>query len=156
VEGAVARNRTARERHVDEIAEALPIRAATLARLFLAHTTFELSRTEIGVLHALSERPRRITELAKREGVTQPAITLLVDRLQKRDWVRRTEDPEDRRAVRVRLTPAGRRLYQQLRNEFRALLHEDMATLDDADVAALARAVEILDEVIGRLEEREP
>jgi DNA-binding MarR family transcriptional regulator len=156
VEGAVASSQVARARHVDEIAEALPIRAATLARLFLAHTTFQLSRTEIGVLHALSEHPRRITELAAREGVTQPAITLLVNRLQDRGWVRRTDDPRDRRAVRVRLTPEGRRLYEQLRSEFRALLHEDAATLDDADVATLARAVEILDDLIARLEERQP
>jgi DNA-binding MarR family transcriptional regulator len=156
VEGAVASSQVGRARHVDEIAEALPIRAATLARLFLAHTTFQLSRTEIGVLHALSERPRRITELAAREGVTQPAITLLVNRLQDRGWVRRTDDPKDRRAVRVRLTSDGRRIYGQLRSEFRALLHEDVATLADADVATLARAVEILDDLIARLEGRQP
>jgi DNA-binding MarR family transcriptional regulator len=54
--------------------------------------------------------------------------------------------------VLVELTVAGRVLFDQLRAEFRALLHEDMATLEDEDVEALARAVEILDEMIDRLE----
>jgi DNA-binding MarR family transcriptional regulator len=144
-----------RGRRVDEIAEALPVRAAALSRLFMAYTSAAISRTEIGVLHVLSERPRRITELAAREGVTQPAITLLVNRLENRGLVQRTADPFDRRAVLVELTPGGDELLERLRSEYRALLHEDMATLDDDDVAALARAVEILDELIDRLEWRE-
>jgi DNA-binding MarR family transcriptional regulator len=146
----------ARSDRVEEIAEALPVRAAALSRLFVTHTSAGISRTEIGVLHVLSERPRRITELAAREGVTQPAITLLVNRLENRDLVARTSDPLDRRAVLVELTPGGHELLDQLRAEYRALLHEDMAALDDDDVAALARAVEILEEVIERLESREP
>jgi DNA-binding MarR family transcriptional regulator len=107
------------------------------------------------VLRSLFERPRRITELAAAEGVTQPAITLLVNRLEERGWVERAPDPTDARAVLVGLTPHGRQVFETLRAEYRALLHEEMATLPDRDVAALARAVEILDELIGRLRERE-
>ena len=138
----------------EEIAEALPVRAAAISRLFMAHTTVPISRTEIGVLYVVSERPRRITELAAREGVTQPAITLLVNRLAERGWLRRTPDPLDGRAVLVELTPDGCALLDQLRAEFRALVHEEMALLDDEDVGALARAVEILDGMIERLEDR--
>ncbi len=137
----------------EDIAEALPVRAATIARLFMTHTTVPLSRTEIGVLNVVSERPRRITELAMREGVTQPAITLLVNRLAQRGWLRRAPDPLDGRAVLVELTPAGCALLDQIRAEFRALVHEDMALLDDNDLTALARAVEILDGMIERLED---
>jgi DNA-binding MarR family transcriptional regulator len=137
-----------------DIAEALPVRAAAISRLFMAHTTVPLSRTEIGVLNVVSEQPRRITELAAREGVTQPAITLLVNRLAERGWLRRTRDPLDGRAVLVELTPAGCALLDQVRAEFRALVRDDMAALDDDDLNALARAVEILDEMIERLEDR--
>src|SRR5919109_3216879 len=92
---------------LDEIAEALPQRATTISRLFLMHTSVEISRTELGVLRCLFERPRRITELAAREGVTQPAITMLVNRLEERGWVARGSDPNDGRAVLVTLTPDG-------------------------------------------------
>src|SRR5215831_14592023 len=92
-----------RGRRLDEIAEALPQRAAALSRLFLTRSSIGVSRTEVGVLNALVTRPCRITELAAREGVTQPAITLLVNRLAARGWVHRATDPTDRRVVLVEL-----------------------------------------------------
>jgi DNA-binding MarR family transcriptional regulator len=144
----------ARGRRLDEIAEALPTRAATLSRLFLRQASVAVTRTEAGVLYALRAQPFRITELAEREGVTQPAITLLVNRLEERGWLSRGADPKYGRAVLVSLTPAGESVIDRLRGEYRALLHEDMATLDDDEVETLARAIEILDGLIERLEER--
>ena len=144
-----------RTRHLDDIAEALPRRAAALSRLFLAQTSAGISRTEVGVVGALAVRPHRVTELAAGEGLTQPAITRLVDRLQDRGWVRRQSDPDDGRVVIVRLTPAGQEMYGRLRAEYRALVHEEMATLADADVETLARAIDVLDELIARLQERD-
>src|ERR1039458_1593870 len=132
-------------------AEALPQRGATLSRLFLTRTSMAISRTEAGVVGALSQRPWRITELAAREGVTQPAITSLVNRLEERGWVERHGDPRDARVVLVRLTGQGREVHERLRREYRALLHEEMATLGDHDVQTLARAIEILDGLIERL-----
>ena len=110
-----------------------------------------MSRTEVGVLRNLNAGSRRITELASEERVTQPAITLLVNRLEERGWVKRFADPSDGRAVLVSLTPVGEGVFEQLRAEYRALLHEEMAMLDDSEVAALAAAVEILDKLIERL-----
>lgn len=146
----------ARTRQLDDIAEALPQRAAALTRLFLTRTSLAVSRIEAGVMRAVSADPQRITELASAEGVTQPAITLLVNRLQDRGWVARETDPCDRRAVLVRLTPAGREVFDTLRAEYRALLHDEMAMLGDREIETLARAIDVLDELIARLTEREP
>ena len=144
-----------RSMQLDEIAEALPQRSSALSRLFLTTTSVCVSRTEVGVLRNLRAGPRRITELAAEERVTQPAITLLVNRLQERGWVERIPDPSDGRAVLVSLTPAGREVFEGLRAEYRALMHEEMASLDDSEIETLAAAVEILDKVIARLRERE-
>jgi DNA-binding MarR family transcriptional regulator len=146
-----AANTALRGRQLDDIAVALPQRARELTQLFLARTSVPVSGTEAAVLSALSEQPRRITELAARESVTQPGITLLVNRLQERGWVRREGDPGDRRAVLVTLTPDGHDALDRLRSEYRALLHEEMATLPDQDVQTLADAIEILDRLIERL-----
>ncbi len=144
-----------RSRQLDEIAEALPERSSALSRLFLTRTSICVSRTEVGVLRILSHGPRRITELACIERVTQPAITLLVNRLAERGWVERVADPSDGRAVLVSLTSAGGDAFEQLRAEYRAMLHEQMAMLCDEDVDTLARSVEILDGLIERLTERD-
>jgi DNA-binding MarR family transcriptional regulator len=140
-----------RSGQLDEIAEALPQRSAELSRLFLTRTSLCVSRTEVGVLRSLRGGRQRITELAAHERVTQPAITLLVNRLTERGWVERVSDPTDGRAVLVSLTPAGEEAFEQLRAEYRALLHEEMASLEDEEVETLAAAVVVLDKLIGRL-----
>jgi len=140
-----------RSSQLDEIAEALPQRSSALSRLFLTRSAVCVSRTEVGVLRTLNDGSRRITELATEERVTQPAITLLVNRLEERGWVKRIPDPSDGRAVLVSLTPVGEETFEQLRAEYRALLHEEMAMLDDDEVETLAAAVEILDKLIARL-----
>lgn len=144
-----------RSSQLDEIAEGLPQRSSELSRLFLTRTSVCVSRTEVGVLRKLFSEPRRITELAAEERVTQPAITLLVNRLTERGWVERIPDPTDGRAVLVSLTPAGQEVFERLRAEYRALLHEEMVSLEDAEVETLAAAVAILDKLIDRLKERE-
>jgi DNA-binding MarR family transcriptional regulator len=145
---------TPRAQQLDEIAEALPQRASALSQIFLTRSSVCVSRTEVGVLRRLAAGPRRITTLAADERVTQPAITLLVNRMEQRGWVVRATDPADRRAVLVTLTPAGQDALAQLRAEYRALLHEEMAELDDDQVGTLAAAVQILDALIERLGER--
>jgi DNA-binding MarR family transcriptional regulator len=142
-----------RGRQLDDIAEALPQRATNLARLFIRRSSLKLSRTEIGVLGATSDTPQRITDLAAAEGVTQPAITSLVNRLAERGWVTRRPDPEDGRVVLVATTASGRSVLNQVRAEYRAFFHEEMASLADDEVAVLATAIEILDKLVGRLSE---
>lgn len=150
MQAALAQNRQER---LDEVAEALPQRAASLTRLFLRRTGTDVSRTEAGVLSSIAVEPRRITDLACSAGVTQPAITLLVNRLQERGWVTREPDPEDRRVVRVRMTIAGEQAFGALRAEYRALLRREMAALSDEEVEVLARATEVIDRLIARLED---
>jgi DNA-binding MarR family transcriptional regulator len=141
----------ARSRQLDEIAVALPQRASMLARLFLTRTSIRLSQNELGVLRSLSTGSRRITELAAEERITQPGITLLVNRLTDRGWVTRVSDPSDGRAVLVSLTVDGAQAFERLRAEYRAMLSEEMASLDDGDIATLARSIDILDQVISRI-----
>src|SRR4026209_2306541 len=81
-------------RHLDELAVALPQRASALTRIFFARPSTGPSRTEVGLLAALSTRPYRITELAAREGITQPAVTQLGNRLERRGLGERRPHPQ--------------------------------------------------------------
>ncbi len=65
---------------------------------------------EIEVLLTLRRAPdHRVNagELGRECQVTSGAITNRISRLEKRDWVRRDIDPEDRRQVLISLTAAG-------------------------------------------------
>ncbi len=65
---------------------------------------------EIEVLLALRRAPHHRAsagDLGRECQVTSGAITNRISRLEKRDWVRRDIDPDDRRQVLVSLTTAG-------------------------------------------------
>ncbi|MGA8370115.1 MAG: MarR family transcriptional regulator [Acidimicrobiales bacterium] len=126
-----------------------------LTRLFLARSEFDLSRTEVNVLFDADTFPRRITELAAREGVTQPAMSLLVNRLEEQRWVERGPDPTDGRAVLVAITSAGEELIAKVRAEYKTLLHKELAELGDADVQRLERAAEIFEGLLDSLTDRD-
>lgn len=78
------------------------------------------------MLAALSSQPYRVTELAAREGISQPGVTQLVNRLERRNLVERRTDPQDGRVVVVAITDDGGRELDRVRAEYRALLHEEI------------------------------
>jgi DNA-binding MarR family transcriptional regulator len=68
-----------------------------------------LSLTAAATLATLERSgPSRLTSLANREGVTQPAMTQLIGRLEDAGLVDRAADPSDGRVVQVRITADGR------------------------------------------------
>lgn len=73
---------------------------ASGGRLRTAHTQLFPHITTQGV---------RLTDLADRLGVTKQAIGPLVDDLEREGIVERVDDPDDRRAKRIRWTRKGQR-----------------------------------------------
>ena len=107
--------------------------------------TTDVSATALSLLDRLdSGGAHRVTDLAALEGITQPAATSLVNRLEGRGWAERTADPTDGRASRVTLTDAGRERLRQHREERSQRIAERLALLDAADRAALSAALPAL------------
>ena len=68
----------------------------------------DLTITSAATLATLDRTgPRRITDLAAIEGVTQPAMTVLVRVMEESGLVERRGDPSDKRVTMVWLTEAG-------------------------------------------------
>ncbi len=99
-----------RTRIANEAWEALFRAQATVAReLTDADVWGEISPREYGVLYALTGAPNglRITELLDDVLLTQAGMSRLIARLDAAGLVERIDDPDDRRACRIRLTDAG-------------------------------------------------
>src|SRR5215216_1882138 len=94
--------------------------------------------------------PRRMLDLGGELGVTARNVTGLVDALQRDGLVERLLHPTDRRAILVRLTPAGKHLSGELLAEQRAALAELLAELPEADQRNLMQALESLRAVLAR------
>jgi DNA-binding MarR family transcriptional regulator len=104
-----------------------------------------LSLTAAGVLSALDRLgPHRLTELATAEGVTQPAMTQLISRLQETGLVERVADPDDRRVVHVHITDAGRSELAYRRSIRAERLGELLTRLEPAHHIALGAAIPAL------------
>ncbi|MCE7009130.1 MarR family transcriptional regulator [Kibdelosporangium philippinense] len=109
-----------------------------------------LSFTAASVLAALDRSgPRRLTELATVEGVSQPAMTQLISRLQDSGFVERVADEHDRRVVQVHITQAGRAQVAYRRQVRAERLAELLARLDPAHHEALTAAIPAINALRG-------
>jgi len=88
--------------------------------------------------------PSRLTLLAAREGVTQPAMTQLISRLEDSGLVRREADPADGRVVLVALTDQGRASLAKRRADRADGLAVVLAQLSAEHRTALAAALPAL------------
>ncbi|WP_256789535.1 MarR family transcriptional regulator [Frankia sp. AvcI1] len=92
--------------------------------------------------------PHRLTDLAAREGVTQPAMTQLVTRLADAGLVARATDPTDGRVVRVHLTEAGRATLAARRAKRVERVAGLLAELSPQERAALSAALPAVDALV--------
>ena len=105
-----------------------------------------LSLTAAATLATLERSgPRRLTGLAVQEGVTQPAMTQLIARLQDAGLVRREADPADGRVVQVRLTDRGRDTLARRRAVRAERLAVILDRISPEDRAALSAALPAID-----------
>jgi DNA-binding MarR family transcriptional regulator len=86
----------------------------------------------------------RIGDLAAVDHCSQPTMTTQVRRLEDAGLVSRTVDPGDARAVRIRITPDGKRTLNAVRSDRAAAIAPQLAQLEPEDRKVLADAVEVL------------
>jgi DNA-binding MarR family transcriptional regulator len=125
----------------DGIGEALQ----ALAGLAAQRDGRELSLTAASTLATLERTgPRRVTDLAVAEGVTQPSMTAVITQLQHLGLAERRRDPADGRVVLVAITTAGRRHLTATRRAGASVFTALIDKLPEQDAAALSAAVPAL------------
>jgi DNA-binding MarR family transcriptional regulator len=131
-----------RKADVDSVNELLSQATVLLSRHLLDRTG--LSPTASAVLYRLhAQGPVRLTALASSVEVSQPSMTQLIQRLERKGLVARLTDPDDRRAALVTVTDGGRQLVLERQNDVREHLGEllTMLSQDQRDALDLAARV---------------
>jgi DNA-binding MarR family transcriptional regulator len=100
--------------------------------------------------------PQRLTLLAAREGVTQPAMTQLISRLEESGLVRREPSPDDGRVVLVTITERGRATLAHRRSARAERMAAIIAQLSPDHRAALIAALPALDALASVPREDDP
>ncbi len=101
------------------------------------------------ILHLGDEDGLTMSELGKRCNLESSTMTPLVDELERRDIIARVRCPEDRRVIRLHLTPHGRSVEPRLRALLLDLQEIALRHVPDTDLAAMHR---VLERIIANLE----
>jgi DNA-binding MarR family transcriptional regulator len=91
----------------------------------------------------------RITSLARSAGITKQSMSALVDHLESTGYVERVADPDDARAIRVRLTARGRAYGRAARAFARSIEADWVERIGAARVEALRDALQQLIATMG-------
>ncbi|MEV0149041.1 MULTISPECIES: MarR family transcriptional regulator [unclassified Nonomuraea] len=116
-----------------------------------------LDRPDVQILVYLLDagEPRRIGAIAEGLQVESPHVTRHVSALEKRELLERVRDPEDGRAWRIALTPAGAKAAESCRQVTMDWFSVALADWPEDDRAELARLISRLsDDVSERLVNR--
>jgi DNA-binding MarR family transcriptional regulator len=89
-----------------------------------------------------------LAELAAEEGISPPALSGHVDRLERAGLLERVRETEDRRRVGLRLTEEGAKLLRRVRARRTTWLAARLHGLDDPELQAIARAIPALQRLL--------
>lgn len=118
---------------------------ARINRLANQRVRMPLPFAQARLLSTIEDRGEaRISDLAALDHCSQPTMTTQVRRLEDAGMVTRTADPDDARAVLIRITADGVAALRQARADRGAAVDPYLERLDDTDRATLTQAVDIM------------
>ena len=94
------------------------------------------------ILRGAGQEGRSCQEIGERMVTLDSDITRLLDRLEKRGWISRKRDAQDRRIVRVWIASPGRKVLEQLDAPLRQWTKKHLGWLDEKQLRVLSECLE--------------
>ncbi|MFO7751161.1 MAG: MarR family transcriptional regulator [Desulfobacteraceae bacterium] len=112
------------------------------ADLYKKSEFFELGLSQSGVIRLLAEEDLLSSaELSRRLYVTPSNITGVIDRLEKKKFVKRIKKQDDRRVYLIALTEQGKKVSRSLPDPFEKKIGETLKGLSKQERLRLASAL---------------
>ncbi len=108
---------------------------------------------QVCVILSRQQDPLTMGELSEMLAVPLSTATRLVDWLVESSYAERLSDLEDRRIVRVRLTPTGRDLYQAINEFLKQRVEQVLGRFTDEERKNLIVLLRKLVDALGQMEE---
>lgn len=140
---------------IEEVAE-LRRAVGRLTRVLNAAATSEgLTPTQSSVLGLLCSRgPLAIATVTELEQLNPTMVSRIVKKLVERGLILRVLNNADQRSARIEVTPAGRRIHDDIRARRTELVRSCVARLAPAQAAALRNAIPALTALADELPTR--
>ncbi|MBK6792683.1 MAG: MarR family transcriptional regulator [Anaerolineales bacterium] len=117
--------------------------------------TTGLSMPQFSILMQLHHKgPCGMSEISERFDITAAAASQLTEKLVQGGYIERTEDPNDRRAKSIQLTPKGKDLVEAGMTERYRWMDELISKLSVEDKPKVVEALKVLTEAAKQLEEK--
>ncbi len=110
----------------------------------------ELTMPQLRTLVLLYRGPQRMGDIAAALGISLPATTNMIVRLEAKGLVERVHDQDDRRVVKCSLTPEGRNQFEALWNVHRQRIAAVADILTTEEMTMVVAAMELLSAALGR------
>lgn len=106
------------------------------------------------ILANISRGVNTTKEISELHGVSQPAISKLVDGLVNEDLVSRHYSSKDRRVIKLRLTSLGVKKHKKIISEASRNFEPSLDLLSEKEAKELQRALRTLDLFFEKIQER--
>jgi DNA-binding MarR family transcriptional regulator len=125
--------------------EVVPVMMRHLRGEMRRYAAPRLSLPQFRALAFLDRNPGCcLSDVADHLGVTRPTASVIVDRLVRRRLVFRSDDPQERRRIVLRLSPEGTRLLQRAREATRSWIVTLLATSSEADLRQMTEGLTLV------------
>ncbi len=133
----------------EEVAERLRIAVNRLQRRLRQESLGGLSPAQASALGSVSRHGSpTLGELAALEQVQPPSMTRIVASLTEAGMLTRLADANDRRSVRVHITPAGERALERMRTRKNAFLLRRLSELSTEEQQQAVELVGLLEHLL--------
>jgi DNA-binding MarR family transcriptional regulator len=95
--------------------------------------------------------PLSMSELGKRQYISKPYMTILVDQLIQDGYVQRIPDAGDRRVINIAITAEGKRHLKQAASRYKETIKNMLSELDSQDLEDLCQSLEKLRNIISKI-----
>jgi MarR family 2-MHQ and catechol resistance regulon transcriptional repressor len=101
--------------------------------------TFGLTYPQFSIIETLGYiGPMKISDLYNKMLYNGGNMTIVLDQLEDKDFLRRVNSKEDRRAILIELTEKGSKLYKEICPENAKHIKKLMSVLDDGELNSLS------------------
>lgn len=106
----------------------------------------DISITDMHVIEAIGfDSSRNMSSVAKDLGITMGTLTIAINNLVKKDYVKRTRSSKDRRVVLICLSPKGQKAYKHHEKFHQKMIHEIIKQVNEDELKILIKTLKTLE-----------
>lgn len=113
----------------------------------------EMQMNEMAILHSIAETCCRecpcmnldVPKMQKKLHISKPAISYILNTLEKKNYITREIDPKDRRKVSISATPEGKTAAEESMKRYDELWSEILMQFGEENMKELIRLIQELD-----------